>query len=240
MRIVALIPARSGSKRVPDKNIKLLLGKPLLSYAIDSAVNCKLVNDVYVSSDSKHYLDIGKQFGAKPCLRSTSTATDESNMRDVVDEFLLFLSGQGIYFDAIIILCPAHPIRTFRHVENILKSYLNQGNQRPLVGLITPATHPYLCYKRDGKGHVNNVMNIDVNSFYRHQQYPKYYQLTLWACVVPVDSVKHLNAQMMCSDSYGYIIPEHVPFVNIDTPLDFEFAEFLMQKIKSGKIEIDA
>ena len=57
MRIVALIPARSGSKRVPNKNIKLLLVKPLLSYAIDSAVNCKLVNDVYVSSDSKHYLD---------------------------------------------------------------------------------------------------------------------------------------------------------------------------------------
>ena len=240
MRIVALIPARSGSKRVPDKNIKLLLGKPLLSYAIDSAVNCKLVNDVYVSSDSKHYLDIGKQFGAKPCLRSASTAMDESNMRDVVDEFLLFLSGQGIYFDAIIILYPAHPIRTFRHVENVLKSYLNQGNQRPLVGLITPTTHPYLCYERDGKGHINTVMNIDENSFYRHQQYPKYYQLTLWACVVPVDSVKHLNAQMICSDSYGYIIPERVPFVNIDTPLDFEFAEFLMQKIKSGKIKIDA
>ena len=57
MKTVALIPARSGSKRVPDKNIKYLFGKPLLSYAIDSAIKCKLVNDVYVSSDSKHYLD---------------------------------------------------------------------------------------------------------------------------------------------------------------------------------------
>ena len=240
MRIVALIPARSGSKRVPEKNIKLLLGKPLLSYAIDSAIKCKLVNDVYVSSDSEHFLDIGKQSGAKPCLRSTGFAMDESNMRDVVDEFLLFLSGQGIYFDTIIILCPVYPIRTFRHVENILKSYLNQGNQRPLIGLKTPTTHPYVCYERDGKGHVNTVMNIDENSFYRYQRYPEYYELTFWACVVPVSSVKHLNALMICSDSYGYIIPEHVPYVDIDTPLDFEFAEFLMQKIKSGKIKIDA
>ena len=239
MKIVALIPARSGSKRVPGKNIKLLLGKPLLSYAIDSAIKCKLVNDVYVSSDSEHFLDIGKEFGAKPCLRSTSFAMDESNMRDVVDEFLLFLSGQGIYFDAIIILCPVYPIRTFRHVENILKCYIKEGNQRPMIGLKTPTTHPYLCYERDGKGYVNTAMNIDENIFYRHQRYPEYYELTFWACVVPASSVKHLNARMICSDSYGYIIPAHVPFVNIDTPLDFEFAEFLMQKVKSGKIKID-
>jgi CMP-N-acetylneuraminic acid synthetase len=82
-------------------------------------------------------------------------------------------------------------------------------------------------------------MNIDENIFYRHQRYPEYYELTFWACVVPASSVKHLNARMICSDSYGYIIPAHVPFVNIDTPLDFEFAEFLMQKVKSGKIKID-
>jgi CMP-N-acetylneuraminic acid synthetase len=164
---------------------------------------------------------------------------DESNTRDVVDALLLFLSGQGAFFDAIITMCPVYPIRTFRHVENVLKSYLNQGNQRPLIGLKTPTTHPYSCYERDGKGHINNVMNIDENSFYRHQRYPEYYEVNFWACVVPVSSVKHLNALMMCSDSYGYIIPEHVPFVDIDTPLDFEFAEFLMQKIKSGKIKID-
>ena len=239
MKIVALIPARSGSKRVPNKNIKLLFGKPLLSYAIDSAIKCKLVNDVYVSSDSELFLDIGKKFGAKPCLRSTGFAMDESNMRDVVDEFLLFLSGQGIYFDAIIILCPVYPIRTFRHVENILKCYLNEGNQRPLIGLKTPTTHPYLCYERDEKGCVNTAMNIDENIFYRHQRYPEYYELTFWACVVPVSSVNHLNARMICSDSYGYVIPERVPFVNIDTPLDFEFAEFLMKKVRSGKIKID-
>ena len=239
MKIVALIPARSGSKRVPNKNIKLLFGKPLLSYAIDSAIKCKLVNDVYVSSDSEHFLDIGKEFGAKPCLRSTSFAMDESNMRDVVDEFLLFLSGQGVFFDVIIIMCPVYPIRTFRHVENVLKSYLNQGNQRPLIGLKTPTTHPYLCYKRDEKGHINTVVDIDENIFFRNQIYPKYYEMTLWACVVPAKNISLLNARMICPDSYGYIIPECVPFVNIDTPLDFEFAEFLMQKIKSGKIKID-
>ena len=74
--------------------------------------------------------------------------------------------------------------------------------------------------------------------FFRNQIYPKYYEMTLWACVVPAKNISLLNARMICPDSYGYIIPECVPFVNIDTPLDFEFAEFLMQKINSGKIKI--
>ena len=99
--------------------------------------------------------------------------------------------------------------------------------------------HIPLYVTRDEKGHINTVQDVDENIFYRQQLYPKYYESTLWAYVFPAKIVKHLNARLICSDSYGYIIPSHIPFVNIDTPLDFEFAEFLMQKIKSGKLKID-
>ena len=232
MKTVALIPARSGSKRVPDKNIKYLFGKPLLSYAIDSAINCKLVDDVYVSSDSHDYLQIGDLFGAKTYLRSPHLATDNSSMNEVVEDFINFLFSHGENYDAVLLLCPVYPIRASTHLENIIESFFNEGNQRPLIGLKIPQSHPYLCYKRNEDGDINSVMDINENTFYRHQLYPKYYEMTLWACVVSVQDVKHLNARMICSDSYGYVIPGHIPFVNINTPLDFEFAEFLMQKVK--------
>ena len=239
MKIVALVPARSGSKRVPGKNIKPLLGKPLLGYTVEAAINCNQIESVYVNSDSKHYLEIGSQFGANTYLRPPHLATDNSNIKEVVEDFLLFLSNQGEYYDAIIVLFPVYPIRTSKHLINIIECYFTEGFQRPLTGLKAVKEHPYLCYKRDEKGYIKSIMDIDENVYYRYQQYPKYYLSTLWACVVPTKSVAYLNANMRCSDSYGYIIPERVPFVNIDTPLDFEFAEFLMQKIQSGKLKID-
>jgi CMP-N-acetylneuraminic acid synthetase len=239
MKVVAMIPARAGSKRVPGKNIKPLLGKPLLGYTVEAATNCSQIESVYVNSDSEHYLEIGSQFGANTYFRPPRLATDNSNIKEVVEDFLLFLSNQGEHYDEIIVLFPVYPIRTSKHLTNIIECYFAEGSQRPLTGLKAVKEHPYLCYKRDEKGYIKSIMDIDENIYYRHQQYPKYYLSTLWACIVPTKSVAYLNANMRCSDSYGYIIPERVPFVNIDTSLDFEFAEFLMQKVKSGKIKID-
>ena len=202
-------------------------------------MQCKGIEAVYVNSDSAQYLDIGSLVGAKTYFRPTHLATDNSSMKEVVEAFLDFISGKGEYYDVIIVLCPVYPIRTSQHLENILESFFTVGNRRPLIGLKLATTHPYICYKRDEKGYINTVMDIDENIFYRQQMYPEYYEPTLWACVVPTKLVNHLNARLICSDSYGYIIPKHIPFVNIDTPLDFEFAEFLMQKIKSGKLKID-
>ena len=239
MSIVGLVPARAGSKRVPDKNIKPLLGKHLLGYTVEAAINCNQIESVYVNSDSEHYLEIGSQFGANTYLRPPHLATDNSSINEVVEDFINFLFSHGEYYDAVLLLCPVYPIRTSTHLENIIESFLGEANQRPLIGLRIPQSHLYLCYKRNENGYVNSVMDIDENTFYRHQLFPEYYEMTLWACVVSVQDVKHLNARMICSDSYGYIIPERIPFVNIDTPLDFEFAEFIMQKVKSGKIKID-
>jgi len=239
MKVVALIPARAGSKRVPNKNIKLLLGKPLISYAIEAALNCKLVSEVYVNSDSQQYLNIGSQYGAKSYLRPPHLATDKSSIKEVVLDFMQFLSSLRKNYNAIIVLFPVYPIRTSKHLENIIETYFTEASQRPLIGLKAPLTHPYLCYKRDEKGYINALNDINEDIYYRQQDYPKYYASTLWACVVSLKSMIYLNANMKCSNSYGYILPEHIPFVNIDTHIDFEFAEFIMQKVHAGKLTID-
>ena len=143
MKIVALVPARADSKRVPDKNIKPLLDKPLIGYAVEMAINCKLVETVYVNSDSHKYLQIGGQFGAKTYLRPPHLATDNTNMKEVVEDFVIFLASHGASYDAVLLLCPVYPIRTSTHLENIIESFFTEGNRRPLIGLKRPQAHPY-------------------------------------------------------------------------------------------------
>ncbi len=87
MTKIAIIPARGGSKRIPKKNIKLFLGKPIIAYAIEAAINCELFDHVIVSTDSPEIADIAKKFGAEvPFLRSAENASDFATTFDVIEE----------------------------------------------------------------------------------------------------------------------------------------------------------
>lgn len=88
-KIIAIIPARSGSKGLKDKNIKNLCGKPLISYTIDAALKAKIFDKVLVSTDSKRYAEISANFGAEvPFLRSSENSSDKAGSWDVVKEVL--------------------------------------------------------------------------------------------------------------------------------------------------------
>ena len=227
MRIVAMIPARSGSKGLINKNIMNLQGKPLMSYTIEAACQCSEINAVYLNSDSKNYLEIGNKYGAKSFLRSQSFSTDTTSMKSVLEDFSAKLAHQNELYDAVIVLYPVYPLRSTRHLTNIVQVFKSKGGKKALIGLKEPKTHPYLCYEKDN---IQNVMRINVDQYYRRQQYPLYYELTHWACVIPVDSISQLNAQLLCPDSFGYIISKDIPVVNIDTQMDFDYATFLLSE----------
>jgi CMP-N,N'-diacetyllegionaminic acid synthase len=233
LKIVALIPARKGSKGLKDKNIKDLLGQPLMSYSIEAAMSCSKINKVYLNSDSEQYLSIGSQFGAEPFLRPSELSNDTATMQSVLAHFCHSLASRGEVYDAVIILYPVYPFRTSEDLDNTVRFFLDNGEGRPLIGVIEPHTHPYLCYERNDNGKIKNVMGIDENKFYRRQQYPLYYQLTMWACIIPTNAVSTLNSQLIGPDSFGYFVPNNIPHVNIDTQFDFDFAEFLFRKYKS-------
>lgn len=231
MNIVAMIPARSGTKGFPDKNIKNLCGRPLISYSIEAALKCNQINETFINSDSKKYLDIGMELGAKPFLRSKELAKDDTSMKSVIINFIKILEEEGKTFDAIIVLYPVYPLRNSNDLDKIINTFKKIGGNRPLIGMKIPETHPYLCYKLDEKHSPKSVIDFDVNIYYRRQTYPQYFQITHWACVLPVKSLSTLNRRLMNENTYGYIIPNDVPIVDIDTPLDFQYAEFLL---KSG------
>ena len=121
MKNIAIITARSGSKGLPDKNIRTLSGKPLMYYSIKAAAESKLFDTIMVSTDSQKYANIARQFGADvPFLRSEFTSGDNANSWDVVTEVLKNYQELGKKFDTVCLLQPTSPLRK---AEDIIEGY---------------------------------------------------------------------------------------------------------------------
>lgn len=130
MRVLGIIPARSGSKRLPKKNIKPLLGKPLIDWTIIQAVNCGYFDDVVVSSDSREVLARAGPYGLK---RPKRLAKDDSSTVDVA----LYVLGQlDKKFDAIAILEPTSPLRKKDDIDNAIKLLNDKANAVVSMGKV--------------------------------------------------------------------------------------------------------
>ena len=121
MKNLAIIPARSGSKGLVDKNIKLLDGKPLIAYSIEAALQSGVFDMVMVSTDSEKYAEIAWNYGAQvPFLRSAETSSDTASSWDAVAEVIENYRKLGTVFDTFMLLQPTSPLRT---AQNIREAY---------------------------------------------------------------------------------------------------------------------
>jgi len=119
--LVALIPARAGSKRIPDKNIRPLGGLPLLAWSILSAIDLGV--PCYCSSDSQHYLDLAASYGALPIIRPPELATDTATDFDVIKHACSYFQGHVLY------LRPTTPFRALHVLKQAVNLWLNSGDQ---------------------------------------------------------------------------------------------------------------
>lgn len=128
MKILALIPARSGSKSIPDKNILSLRGKPLLAWSVEHALQCPEINRIIVSTDSEHYASIAESFGAEvPFIRPAHLAGDASTDEDVFFHALTELGKDGYFPDLVVHLRPTTPLRRPQDISAMIQ--LLQQNQ---------------------------------------------------------------------------------------------------------------
>ena len=224
-----MIPAREGSKGLPEKNIKNILGKPVISYSILTALKCEKIHSVYLNSDSDKYLDIGEKWGAKRYRRQAELAKDNTSMKDVLIDFAQYLEKFKENFDAIIIFYPTNPLRTVTFISEFLDQFILMGGNFPYISVKKPRTHPFLCYKRNANGNLGKLFKFDENMFYRRQQYPNYYCLAGGNYIIPANYIHKINAQLFCDKSYSYIMPDSESYVDIDTKSDFDFAEYLLK-----------
>jgi CMP-N,N'-diacetyllegionaminic acid synthase len=225
MRNLAIIPARSGSKGLPDKNIKPLNGKPLIAYSIEQAILSKCFDEIMVSTDSEEYAAIGIEYGASvPFLRSPETSSDTASSWDAVREVINNYAQKNRTFDTFCLLQPTSPLRTSEDIKKAYEEYTNK-NALAVISVCKMEHSPLWCNTLPDDGSLSGFQK--EASGLRRQDLETYYRLN--GAIYIADIKEFLNNSFLYRNgSYAYIMPsEHS--IDIDTENDFKLAEFLMK-----------
>lgn len=241
MQILAIIPARAGSKSVPNKNIRNIGGKPMLAHSIDHAKESKTVNRIIVSTDSEQYARIAKEYGAEvPFLRPAKYATDTALDYDVFYHALTWLKENDHYMpDVVVQLRPTYPIRRSEDIDNMVELLLKHPEADSVRSMTKATEIPYKmwllkdsCIKSEVEGcqilgdekgtATGQIIPLikDIPECYNmpRQQLPiAYYQN---ACIDVFRPMVVLEKHSMSGDCIlGYEMSENY---DIDTEEDFE------------------
>lgn len=226
MRNIAIIPARSGSKGVKDKNIRQLAGKPLMAYTIEAALQSGQFDEVMVSTDSGKYADTAKAYGAHvPFLRSEETATDTASSWDMVEEVLTNYEKSGCSFDTFCLLQPTSPLRTSADICAAYQLFREKA-EFAVVSVCEAEHSPLWC------GHLPDNQEfigfIAKESMKQRQAGGKFYRLNGAIYIVDIKQFRK-ERFLYQKGSFAYRMDAESS-IDIDTELDFEFAEYLLQK----------
>ncbi len=230
--ILAVIPARSGSKSVKHKNIKLIDGKPMLAYSIEHAQKSKYINRIIVSTDSEEYAAIARAYGAEtPFIRPEEYATDTALDIDVFIHALQFLKKEEAYEpDIVVHLRPTYPIRNVADIDTMIEMLLSQPSADSVRSVSTAKEVPHKMWYLANDGIMTPILQ-DIPEAYNkpRQQLPRILYQNASVDVVRSSVVLEQHS-MSGKNILGYEMQDNF---DIDTEEDFERAsEYL--KIKRG------
>jgi len=153
-KILAIIPARGGSKGLLGKNIRILAGKPLIAWSIESAKKSKLIDKLIVNTDDKKIARVAKKYGVEvPFLRPKRLAQDNSSIYDVIFHALDWYKERGSEFDLVILLEPTSPLRKDDDIDNAIKLFLKNYDKAGSLASVGEIhlENPFITLKIDGK-----------------------------------------------------------------------------------------
>ncbi len=236
LRIIAIIPCRSGSKGVKDKNILKLFGKPLIYYSILFAKSCNFIDRVIVSTDSKKYAIIAKKLGAEvPVLRPKKISKDSSLDIEFFKHMINFLKNKEKYYpDIIIHLRPTNPIRKVKIMKKALNTLVNKKNISSVRSISKLPKNIYKCFYLNNKNILESVTKkfIDNKEFFNlpRQILPNSYYLN---GVYDVFRTKLIKKNMISGKKiYGLKTKENL---DIDTKEDVKIAKTKKKIFKNFK-----
>lgn len=223
MNNIAIIPARSGSKGLADKNIKLLKGKPLVAYTIEAAVQSGLFSKVFVSTDSVEYAEIAMLYGAEAYpLRPTELSTDQAGSISVIR---YILENDAKEWDSFCLLQPTSPLRTANHIQEAYQLFTAKQADS-VVSLVKSDKSPNIINKINENGTIENFLKIDQKSYTR--QADEYYLPN--GAIFIADVKKFLaNEDFYGENSYPYIMDKQAS-IDIDDIYDFKLVELLEEE----------
>lgn len=175
-KIIAIIPARGGSKGLPRKNIRPLLGKPLLAWTIEQAKKSRYIDRIMVSTEDEEIAEISKEYGAEvPFLRPKVLARDDSPTTDAIMHAINWFEKREEYFDIIVLLEPTSPLRKEDDIDNAIELFIkniDKADSLVSVGEVH-LENPYIMKKFE-KGYVKSFIEIN-EEIYQRQQLPNVY-----------------------------------------------------------------
>lgn len=225
--ILAIIPARGGSKGIPGKNIKLLGGKPLLEYTVESARESRLLSRVILSSEDPTIIEVAKSLGLEvPFVRPAHLATDSSGTLEVVVHALNELAKQGEVYDAVCLLQPTTPFRDSGSIDEAISKFMELNSDSLLsVREVPKEFNPHWVFEPDEKGFLN-IATGEKEIIKRRQELPKAYFRDGSIYITRVDVIQNNS---LYGNRIGYIVSKGERYINLDTPGDWERAEALLK-----------
>lgn len=219
---IAIIPARSGSKGLKDKNIIDLNGKPLMAYSIEAALDSNIFSRVIVSTDSAHYADIARRYGAEVIMRDERLSSDTATTYMVIEDLLHRVAD----IDYFVLLQPTSPMRTAEHIKEAVALFLSRWDEYDFLVSVKEAEHAAILVKPIEQDLSLKHFDADFST-YRRQGFKEYSPNGAIYIAKPDAYLKRKH--FFGEQSIGYIM-DKASSVDIDDAIDYELAKVLMKE----------
>lgn len=226
-KIAAIIPARKGSKGVPNKNITMLGEFPLVEHTLIQAKEISIIDKIIVSTDSEEICEIAKKYVMKNInLRPAELSTDTAILYDVLKYEIYNHNLVEKGFDIIVLLQPTSPLRRSYMIENALIKFIEDG-QKSATSVSEVEEHPIFMRTINNNNRLDKLLNIE--STIRRQDLPKYYKINGMIYINRIQDI--LNNYVSLNDNLSPIIIPKEYAIDIDCIEDFDKAEILLKQI---------
>ena len=223
---LAIIPARSGSKGLPGKNVKVLNNKPLMAWPIEAGLKSKYIDRLIVSTDDIDYINIAKKYGADaPFIRPKNISIDESHRKDVIEHCLSMIKNDGVSYDYVVFLEPTSPLTTSDDIDRAIEILLASSTAQSIVGIsLSESSHPDFLVKLNG-GFLEFINKDQESKVLRRQDLTElyFYEGTLYISEVNA----YLMKEFYHEQTLGYQVPKWKS-LEIDDMDDFVMVEAVM------------
>ncbi|OFX78115.1 MAG: CMP-N-acetylneuraminic acid synthetase [Bacteroidetes bacterium GWE2_29_8] len=232
MNSLFIIPARGGSKGIPYKNIKEFYGKPLIYYSLDLARQFTSDVNICISTDDKKIIECVNDYKYKvPFIRPMELSTDESGTYDVLKHALIHYNSIGENYDNIILLQPTSPIRKKEHINDSLNLF--STNIDMVVSVKESDANPY--YNLFEEDHNGYLIKSKKGKYTRRQDCPKVWEYNGSIYLINTSSLLKYDSFGDFTKKKKYLMSQ-LYSIDIDNQLQWDFAEFIYNKIQNKEI----
>lgn len=226
-KITAIIPARGGSKGLPNKNLRNMVGKPLIAWSIEQAKLCNLIDTIIVSTENDEIAFVARQYGAEiPFKRPASLADDTVNVMDVLIHALAELSSKLTLTDLVVLLQPTSPLRVADDISNAIHIF-SEREAHAVVSVCEVDHSPIWANTLPADLCMKNFIRPEALNRNR-QDFEVYYRINGAIYLAEIGFLLD-NKNFYDEKTFAYVMPRERS-VDVDSLVDFEYAEYLLGK----------